>query len=48
MKQVNPRMKQKLGANLDDKIEEFNETQIEQLYELFKEIRRFDPLKSHK
>lgn len=46
MKQVQPHMRQQLGANLDEKkFEDFKDDQIQQLYELFVEIKQFDPLK---
>lgn len=46
MRQVNPRMREKLGANLDQKkFDDFKDEQITQLYELFVEIKGFDPAK---
>ncbi|CAF0777057.1 unnamed protein product [Brachionus calyciflorus] len=38
MKQVNPKFKQKIGQDLgESKLNNFNENQVRQLYELFKE-----------
>lgn len=48
MKQVNPRMNEKFGENLgEQKLENFNEGQITQLYQLFVEIKQFDPLSNN-
>jgi hypothetical protein len=41
MKQVNPKSGvKKVGINLEDKIDEFNEAQVLQLYELFQETKK--------
>lgn len=43
MKQVNPKFKLKLGASLDEfkvNIDDFNDSQITQLYELFQETTK--------
>ena len=40
MRQVNPRLRLKLGANLDDKLDEFSDGQITQLYDLFQEATK--------
>ena len=41
MKQLNPKSGiKKIGLNLDEKIESFNEGQILQLYELFQETKK--------
>lgn len=45
MKQVNPRLNLKFGANLDEtKLNDFKDDQISQLYELFVEIKKVNPI----
>jgi hypothetical protein len=44
MKQLNPKTgTKKIGANLGEKIDNFNEGQITQLYELFQETKKTPP-----
>lgn len=48
MRQANPRMGEKFGANLDLKqFDDFKDEQITQLYDLFVEIKGFDPTKKN-
>lgn len=44
MKQVNPKYGLKLGQQLDYKLDDFNDGQITQLYELFQEATKQDRL----
>ena len=43
MKQVNPKFNLKLGANLNENLDNLNESQITQLYELFQETKKASP-----
>lgn len=49
MKQVNPLMNQKFGVDLGERrLDEFKDDQITQLYQLFVEIKKFEPIKINK
>jgi hypothetical protein len=48
MKQLNPKSgTKKIGASLGEKIDDFNEGQIAQLYELFQETKKAPPKNSN-
>lgn len=44
MKQVNPKHNLKFGEQLDNKLDDFNDGQVSQLYELFQEATKQDRL----